>query len=547
MHMSDQQRDLDAIVVGAGFGGLYQLKRFREMGLSTRVFEAGDGVGGTWYWNCYPGARCDVESMEYSYGFSSELEQEWKWSERYPPQPEILAYVNHVADRFDLRKDIQFETRVESAIWDEDASRWTVGTSDGATWTARYVVMATGCLSVPKRPEDEFEGTDSFTGDTYLTALWPRDGVDFTGKRVAVIGTGSTAIQTIPQVAKQASQVTVFQRTPNFSVPAQNAPLGEGEVAEMKAKYQAHREAQRRSLFGVPLADPTTSALELSAEEARAELEKRWQYGGAAGFMLAFTDTLVDADANEVVAEFVRDKIRATVKDPVVAEKLCPTTYPIATKRICVDIDYFETYNRDNVTLVDVNETPIVRIVEHGVETSAGVVEVDAIVYAIGFDAMTGAMLSIDIRGRGGKLLKDAWADGPRTYLGLAIAGFPNMFTITGPGSPSVFSNMIVSIEQAVDWIADCVTFMRDNDHAVADATEEAQDRWVAHVAEVANATLFPRANSWYMGANVPGKPRVFSPYLGGLWAYRQKCDEVAANGYEGFAFAKERAAAGVA
>jgi cation diffusion facilitator CzcD-associated flavoprotein CzcO len=543
--MSEEREVVDAVVVGAGFAGMYQLYRFRdEMGLSTKVFEAGDGVGGTWYWNRYPGARCDVESLEYSYSFSPELEQEWVWTERYPTQPEIERYANHVADRFDLRKDIQFETRVTAAHYDEQTGRWHVDTDKGDRVSATYLVMATGCLSYKQDPRDRFKGVDSFEGDWYHTASWPKDGVDFTGKRVGVIGTGSTAIQAIPQIAKQAAHLTVFQRTPNFSVPAQNRPLTDEEQNELKARYQEHRQAAKESAFGVPVPMPEKGGLEHTPEEAFGILESRWQEGGVAPFMLAFTDVLTDQASNDVVAEFVRSKIRATVTDPAVAELLCPSDHPLGTKRPCVDIDYFETYNRDNVSLVSVRRTPIEEITAKGIRTTAQEYEFDAIVFAIGFDAMTGALFNIDIVGRDGVSLKEAWADGPRTHLGIMTAGFPNMFLITGPQSPSVLSNMMVSIEQHVDWTSDAVAYLRERGLDTMEATAEAQDAWVDHSIEVGDSTLYPKANSWYMGANVPGKVRVFTPYIGGVGPYREKCDEVAAAGYEGFALSSSLATA---
>jgi cyclohexanone monooxygenase len=535
--------EFDAIVVGAGFAGLYQLYTFRELGLTTRVFEVGDGVGGTWYWNCYPGARCDVESMEYSYSFSPELEQEWEWTERYPRQPEILEYVNHVADRFDLRRDIQFSTRVTAAHYDEGAGCWDVLTDDGNRWRSKFLIMATGCLSSRKVPD--FPGLESFEGRWYMTSRFPKEGVDFTGKRVGVVGTGSTGIQVIPVVAEQAAHVTVFQRTPNFSVPAQNGPLSDEDQRAMKARYAEHRQAAKESAFGVPVEANPKCAYDDDEAARKAEFDKRWAEGGGATVLLAYADLLVDEKANDTVADYVRGVIRDTVKDPQVAEMLCPTDHPLGTKRICVDTDYYVTYNRGNVTLVDIRKAPIERITKTGIKTKDAEYDLDIIVFAIGFDAMTGALFDIDIRGRDGLLLRQAWADGPRTYLGLAVAGFPNMFTITGPQSPSVLSNMIVSIEQHVDWITDAVAYMRERDLDTIEATEEAQDKWVEHVTMVGNSTLFPRAKSWYTGANVPGKPRVFTPYVGGVGPYRQTCDEVAAKGYEGFALQGHPALAG--
>ncbi|HSB40653.1 MAG TPA: NAD(P)/FAD-dependent oxidoreductase [Methylomirabilota bacterium] len=524
---------LDAIVVGAGFAGMYMLHRLRELGLTVRVYEAGKGVGGTWYWNRYPGARCDVESMDYSYSFSEELQQEWRWTERYAAQPEILRYANHVADRFDLRRDIQFETRVRSAVFDEASRRWTVETDRGDRVSARFCIMATGCLSEPQVPD--FEGLETFEGKWYHTGQWPHEGVDFTGLRVGVIGTGSSAIQSIPIIAQQATHLFVFQRTPNYSMPAQNAPLDPEYERWVKEHYADFRRQARESRVGFVVERSGDSALAVPAEEREREYEKRWRRGGL-GFSAAYTDLLVSKEANDTAAEFFRAKIRSIVRDPAVADLLCPRDYPLGTKRLCVDTGYYATFNRGNVTLVDVRTAPVEAITPKGVRTSKAEYEVDALVFATGFDAMTGALLDIDIRGRGGRRLREEWAAGPRTYLGLAIAGFPNLFTITGPGSPSVLSNMIVSIEQHVDWIADCLAYLREHGHATIEPTAEAQEAWVQHVSDVGHMTLYPRAPSWYMGANIPGKPCVFMPYIGGVGVYRQKCDEVAAKGYDGFA-----------
>ncbi len=530
----------DAIIVGAGFAGMYLLHRLRGMGLNVRVLEAGDGVGGTWYWNRYPGARCDVMSMDYSFSFDEDLQQEWEWSEKYATQPEILRYANHVADRFDLRRDIRFGTRVKAARYDEAGAHWLIETDSGETFTARFYVMATGCLSVPKAVD--IDGAENFRGKTYHTADWPREGVDFSGQRVGVIGTGSSAIQTIPIVAEQAAALTVFQRTPAYSLPAFNRPLEPDEVAERKAHYAEHRELSRHSLFGVPDAPLDKSAFDDSAQEREAAYERGWQAGTLVGIMQTYNDLLFDAAANDTAAEFVRNKIRSIVKDPETAESLCPKSFPLGTKRACLDTNYYQTFNRDHVSLVDLRKTPLVGLTEKGVRTADAEYELDAIIFATGFDAMTGAIVSVDIRGRDGLTLKDKWAEGTRTYLGLGIAGFPNLFTITGPGSPSVMSNMILSIEQHVDWICDCLSFMREHGYATIEATEQAESAWVDHVNEVADATLFPQANSWYMGANVPGKPRVFMPYIGGVGPYRAQCDEVAADGYRGFVFDGETA-----
>jgi cyclohexanone monooxygenase len=523
---------MDAVVVGAGFAGLYMLHRLRGLGFSARVFEAGEGIGGTWYWNRYPGARCDVESLDYSYSFSEELQQEWSWTERYASQPEILRYVNHVADRFDLRRDIQLATRVTAAVFDEATHRWEVTTDRGDRVSARFCIMATGCLSTAQVPE--LEGLETFEGHWYHTGHWPHAGVDFTGQRVGVIGTGSSAIQSIPIIAAQAAHVVVFQRTPNFSIPARNAPLDSEQERRWKADYAEHRRQARESRVGFVVERNDVSALAVSPEERLREYEARWRRGGL-GFNATFADLLTSQEANDTAAEFFRAKIRSIVRDPAVAEALCPRDYPVGTKRLCVDTDYYATFNRDNVTLVDIRRTPIEAITPRGVRTREHTYALDRLVFATGFDAMTGSLTRIDVRGRAGAALREKWAAGPRTYLGLAVAGFPNLFLVTGPGSPSVLSNMIVSIEQHVDWIADCLAHLRAHGHASLEATVQAEDAWVAHVNDVGQLTLYPRANSWYMGANVPGKPRIFMPYIGGVGAYRQICDDVAARGYSGF------------
>ncbi|MBM3221018.1 MAG: NAD(P)/FAD-dependent oxidoreductase [Candidatus Rokubacteria bacterium] len=525
-------RDLDAVIVGAGFAGLYALHRLRGLGFSARVLEAGEGIGGTWYWNRYPGARCDVESMDYSYSFSEELQQEWKWTERYSAQPEILKYINHVADRFDLRRDIRLATRVTSAVFDEGTGRWTIETDRGDRLNARVCIMATGCLSSVQEPK--FEGLETFRGRWYHTGKWPHEGVDFTGQRVGVIGTGSSAIQSIPIIARQAAHLTVFQRTPNYSMPAHNAPLDPAYERQVKAGYAEFRRQARESRVGFVIARSGDSALAVSPDERQREYERRWARGGL-GFSASYADLLTDQTANDTAAEFFRAKIRAIVRDPAVAETLVPRDYPLGTKRLCVDTDYYATFNRENVTLVDLRKTPIEAITPDGLRTTEKAYVFDSLVFAIGFDAMTGALLAIDIRGRDGQPLRKKWEAGPRTYLGLTVAGFPNLFLITGPGSPSVLSNMIVSIEQHVDWIADCLVHLRDDRRQTIEATVEAEDAWVRHVNDVGHMTLYPRANSWYMGANIPGKPRIFLPYIGGVGVYRQKCDEVAARGYEGF------------
>ncbi len=504
----------DVVIVGAGFGGIYLLHRLRALGMTARVFEAATGVGGTWYWNRYPGARCDVESMQYSFSFSKELQQEWSWSERFAAQPEILAYANHVADRFDLRRDIQLETRVTAATFDEGTQRWHVTTDRGDSVSAQYCVMATGCLSTARLPD--IKGRESFEGATYHTGYWPHDGVDLSGLRVAVIGTGSSAIQAIPVIAAQAGTLTVFQRTPNYSIPSRNCAMTPDYEGPWKAAYDIYDATD--SNYGVN----DVSAMDVSPQERERVYEQRWATGGTS-FMAAFNDLITNQASNDTASDFVRSKIRAIVKDPATAEILCPKDYPIGTKRICVDTNYFEAYNRPNVKLIDLKATPITEITPKGVRTTAGEFEFDAIVYATGFDAMTGALTNVDIRGRDGIQLREKWHGGPQTYLGLMTAGL------------SVLSNMIVSIEQHVDWTVDAIAYMRANGLATIEPTADAEIRWGQHVNEAGERTLYTKAASWYMGANIPGKPRVFMPYIGGVGVYRQECDAVAANGYEGF------------
>ncbi len=528
-----QAEQFDVVVVGAGFAGMYLLHRLRGLGFSTQVLETATGVGGTWYWNRYPGARCDVRSIDYSYSFDPTLEQEWEWSEKFATQPEILRYANHIADRYDLRRDISFETRVERATWDDGAGRWTISTDTGRTLSAQFYVMATGCLSSSKLPD--IAGIERFGGATYHTARWPHEGVDFTGLRVGFIGTGSSGIQSIPIVAEQATELVVFQRTPNFSIPARNGVIPPEEVASVKARYRDYREEAKRSRGGQPRPLPEQGALEVSDQERLARYEAGWERGDLGGLLGAYNDLMVNEASNATVSEFIRSKIRGIVDDPATAELLCPKDHPFGTKRPCLDTNYYETFNRPNVRLVDLRSTPITTITETGIDTTSESFTFDAIVFATGFDAVTGAIVAVDIRGRDGLELRQKWADGPRTYLGLGIAGFPNFFTITGPGSPSVLSNMMVSIEQHTDWIADCLSTLREQKLTTIEANVDAEDEWVDHVNTVADATLFPKANSWYMGANVPGKPRVFLPYVGGVGTYREICDDVAAAGYKGF------------
>jgi cyclohexanone monooxygenase len=531
----------DVVVVGAGFAGMYLLHRLRGQGLSVRLYEQGGDVGGTWYWNRYPGARCDVESMQYSYSFSDELQQQWNWSERYAPQPEILEYARHVADRFNLRKDIQFNTRVDRAGFDEGTNIWRVTTSDGRTVTAKFVVLATGCLSNARLPD--IKGLSDFKGKVYHTGHWPHEAVDFTGKRVGVIGTGSSAIQSIPVIARQARHLYVFQRTPNFSIPARNAGLTAEERDAFRKNYpEIRRFAREQARNGIYAEMPDRGALDDGEDARRAKYEQRWANGGLT-FMLAYNNLILDKAANDTAADFVRGKIAEIVHNPETARLLQPDNHPIGSKRICVDTDYYATFNRPNVTLVDIRAGGIEEILPNAVRCAGKDHEIDALVLATGFDAMTGSVAKIDIRGRGGKTLNRKWAEGPKTYLGLMSEGFPNLFIITGPGSPSVLSNMIVSIEQHVDWITDCLTWMGNRGFETMEATREAEDKWVAHVNEVAQLTVYPQANSWYMGANIPGKPRIFMPYIGGVGVYRRICDDIAAQGYEGFAMtAKQRA-----
>ncbi len=523
---------VDVLVVGAGFAGMYMLHRLRQAGFTALVLEAGSGVGGTWYWNRYPGARCDVESMQYSYQFSDELQQEWDWTEKYATQPEILRYANHVADRFNLRRDIRFNTRVSTACFDDAAGSWRLTTGQGEQFRATYCVMATGCLSAVNKAR--IDGLESFKGQVYHTGEWPHERVDFNGQRVAVIGTGSSAIQAIPIIAGQADSLIVLQRTPNYTIPAHNAPLDPQQRQAVKQRYREFRDEAKQSFAGIHFRYNPESAVEVSDQRRREEFEARWAHGGVT-FMGAFSDLLFDRRANDAAAEFVRSKIRQIVNDPEVAELLCPDNI-IGCKRLCVDTDYYATYNRSNVKLIDVRRSPIERITPDGIRAGGTTYEVDAIVLATGFDAMTGALTRVDIRNGSGEALAEKWKYGPRAYLGLMIAGFPNLFTITGPGSPSVLTNMLPSIEQHVEWIGDCLVHLRETGKSRIDATDEAEQRWIEHVNEVAGGNLRSSCSSWYVGANIPGKPRVFMPYIGGFPAYVKKCDEIVARHYEGFA-----------
>ncbi len=531
----------DAIIIGAGFSGLYQLHKLRDtLGLNARVLEAGSGVGGTWYWNRYPGARCDSESFSYSYSFSKELEQEWEWSERYPSHEEIRRYLNHVADRFDLRRDIQLDTRVAGATFDSARDLWTVTAETGETFITRFLITAVGCISAANIPA--IPGRESFAGQWYHTGRWPHEGVDFTGKRVGLVGTGSTGIQAAPVIAETAAHLSVFQRTANFSIPARNAPLTPEFIHDIKSNYAGVRDIMRSTPNGHPFAISKDLALAVPEEERLARYERAWEVGGLR-FRAEFNDLLTNKAANDTAVAFIHDKIREIVKDPEIAEKLIPRDHPFATKRPPVDTGYFETFNRDNVRLVDVKADPIEAIVPEGIRLkSGGIVPLDIIVFATGYDALTGSLLAMDIRGADGHSLREDWAAGPRTYLGLQAPHFPNMFIVTGPGSPSVLCNMPVPIEQHVNWITDCIAYMEAHGYSRIETSEAEAEAWVAHVNEAANATLLPQAGtSWYLGANIPGKPRVFMPYAGGMARYAALCAEVANNGYRGFRLSGNR------
>jgi cation diffusion facilitator CzcD-associated flavoprotein CzcO len=545
--MSDgSARAPDVLVVGAGFAGMYAVYRFRSQGLAVKVLEAGSNVGGTWYWNRYPGARCDVPSLEYSYGFSPELEQEWDWPEVFSAQEDILRYANYVADKFDLRRDMQFDTRVVAVEWRDDVALWRLTTEAGERFEAPFCVMATGCLSVPITPD--VPGAADFRGEVYHTGRWPEKGVDLAGKRVGIIGTGSSGVQAIPELARQAAHLTVFQRTPVYTVPANRKRMRADVQQEFREHYREIREMQQNNQGGVSNYRPRKSArrvetantspppnrlLDLTAEQRREAIDR---FG--LGVLLAFRDVYSDTHANEIANELYRDTVRTMVRDPGTAERLLPKTYGLGCKRQVIDRDYYETFNRDNVTLVDVVETPIETIAATGIRTSARHYDFDVLIYATGFDAMTGALLRANVKGRGGRALADKWRDGPVAYLGLQMAGFPNLFTVTGPGSPSVLCNMLVAIEQHVNWIGDCIGYLRANGVRTIEPRSESETAWVAHVNEVAAGTMFtaPTCNSWYLGANVPGKARIFMPYVGGYPRYRARCEQEAAHGYQGFA-----------
>ena len=529
--LQDEQ-EKDVVVVGAGFAGMYMLHRLRKMGYDVRVIEAGSGVGGTWYWNRYPGARCDVESLEYSYSFDEALQQEWEWTERYSGQPEILKYANHVADRFDLRKDISFNTRVLSAVFDEQTDKWVVESDSGEVVRARFFVMATGCLSSTNTPD--MDGIEDFRGEVVHTGQWPKEGVDLAGKRVGIIGTGSSAVQAIPVIAEECAELTVFQRTAQYTVPARNEKLDPAKVRETKGRYKEFRDENfaMPAALGANLPQSKESVHEASEEDRAASFESWWESGGTS-FMRSYADLILDESANVFAADFVRSKIEDIVMDPETARKLSPE-HIIGCKRLVIDSGYYETFNRPNVHLVDVSEANIERVTREGLKTTDNAYEVDVLIFATGFDAMTGSILKVDIRGRSNLSIRDKWSAGPRTYLGLSVPGFPNMFMVSGPGSPSVLTNMIVSIQQHVEWISDCIAWMDETSHKTIEATVSAEANWVEHVNAIAHKTLFPSCNSWYLGANVPGKTRVFMPLLG-FPGYVRRCDKVASENYDGF------------
>ncbi|WP_302622085.1 flavin-containing monooxygenase [Lysinibacillus fusiformis] len=530
-------KEVDAVILGAGFAGLYMLHQLKSKGFSTIVYETGDGVGGVWYWNRYPGARCDIESIYYNYTFSKELYEEWTWTSRFPEQEEILRYLNYVADRLKLRANIQFNTRVKAAHFDEEQNKWLVYLNDGHQVLAKYFITGIGCLSAANVPK--FQGLDQFSGEWYHTGHWPHEKVDFTGKRVGIIGTGSSGIQAIPVIAKEAKHLTVFQRTPQYIIPARNHLYDEGFIRETKGNFENLKHAMRNSVSGTPFAYNHPSAIEDSDHHRQEVFEEAWAQGGFA-FASTYKDLLTNEQSNEKAAAFIRSKIRETVQNPIVAEKLCPK-YMYGTKRQVLDSDYFETYNRDNVLLVDVKESPILEITETGIQTATDHFELDMIIFATGYDGMTGPLFKIDIRGRNGVTLKEKWENGAavQTYLGLATACFPNLFMITGPESPSVLVNMPIAIEQHVEWIAQCIDYLREHDFDVMETNAEAEQAWSKHCREIANETLYVKGDSWYTGANIAGKPRSFLIYLGGFNYYTKRCQEVAQNNYEGFQLLK--------
>ena len=538
MGSTDIDLDADVVVVGAGMSGLYALKVLRERGFHVVVLEKAPAVGGTWYWNRYPGARCDIPSLEYSFGFDPELEQEWEWTEHFASQPEIERYLNHIADRYDLRRDIRLSTGVRSATFDERSDTWVFETEAGEHLRSRFCVMATGGLSAPHRPD--WPGLDTFAGTVVQTSLWPEEGVELEGKRIGIVGNGSSGVQAIPELARLAEHLTVFQRTPAFTWPSQNKPLTDEEQAEVKARYREVRAQQYASPLATAnttgaviftFADPDRHILDSTPEEREAALA---ELGFSASRI--WGDTARDLDANEMAVEMFREMVRRTVKDPEVAESLCPD-YPLGCKRPILDNGYFETFNLDHVDLVDLRKDPVVEVVPEGVRTEKGLVELDVLIFATGFDAVSGALTRIDIRGRGGRLLREDWADGPRAFMGLGVAGYPNMLICIGPGSVGVLATYPPHIELQIGWISDLLCRMRDRGETSVEVEPEAEAAWCAHVEEAAQGSMFvaPTCHSWYNGSNIEGKPRTFPIYLGGLDRYMAKAREIAKNDYEGF------------
>lgn len=528
---ASKPKRIDAIVVGAGFAGLYMLYRLRELGISARVIEAAPNVGGTWYWNRYPGARCDIDSMQYSFQFSEEVQQEWTWTERYAAQPEILAYIQYVAKKFDLNREIEFNTRVEKAAFDETTDRWQIETSASDIYDARFFVLAVGPLSTPLKPN--FDGHEDFKGSVYFTSSWPEKTVDFSGQKVGVIGTGSSGVQTIPKLADEAEELFVFQRTPNYVVPAQNRPLSSNEVAEIKADYPEFRRMAKQTPLAFTYPNHTDSALDCTDAERQERFEEQWKVGGLP-FAAAFGDLTTNMEANRYLVEFWQSKLREIVKDPEMAEILTPKEV-YGCRRVCSSTGYYETFNRDSVTLVDVSGTGVEKFTENGLIANGQEYDLDAIVCATGFDAITGSVTRIQITGLNGLTIGDAWSEGAKSYLGISVAGFPNMFNINGPGSPGVLATMVTGAEYHVDWICDCITWMQTNRLSRIDAEPEAQENWVEKVNEIGNKSIRSQCDSWYVGANVPGKPRVFMPYAGGFPNYVNECDQVSKRNYEGF------------
>ncbi|MGQ4596689.1 NAD(P)-binding domain-containing protein [Nocardia sp. R6R-6] len=535
--MHEIRADLDVVVIGAGFAGLYAVHRVRnELNLRVRAFDGASDVGGVWHWNRYPGCRCDIESIHYSYSFSEELQSEWKWSERYAGQPEILAYLNHVADRFDLRRSIQFNTRVTSMVWDEANSLWNVSTDDGVTRTARFIISGAGNVSIPKVPE--FPGIENFSGQVYATHRWPHEGVDLAGKRVGVIGTGSSGIQVISSIAEEVSELYVFQRTANYATPLRNRPTDPAEQADVIARYSEIRKAARNSVMGVTSAPPHGSAKRADPVARRAVFDELYEEGGFYFLLSSYDDVMIDEDSNEIAAEYIRERIAERVENPQIAELLTPRDHPYGTKRPPLETEYYETFNRENVTLVDVKSHPIEKVTSAGIVTGNATYELDVIILAMGFDAFTGALLRMGIVGREGRPLEDEWRNGPRTYLGIASEGFPNFFMITGPHSAVANYNNPLAIEDHVKFATDVIEYMIDNGHSEVEATRAAEENWLELIETMVAASLYPRADSWYMGANIPGKPR--SPligFIGGAAEYRRICAEVVEKGYDGFAF----------